>query len=250
MDKCKFLNTKGLSTIVINEDYLKAFEKSDTTPEELMNNYNSDTILLEHESKKTTLLIKVSEEEYQSLAKGSKLNCVSKIGYLFLNKYIEKYKDVNQKYVIVTGKVKCTEFYASKDSIFPMGSCCIKQNKLMRVEHKLDSYEELVKFNEQYGILYDPITRRMNHDTSCRPNRKDHYMKQIELCKKIDSTIPHDNAIYNFYNSELYDSRYRVFVEIYNHKNKHTDTILSVQSNSCLNALREMYKQACDRIWI
>lgn len=246
-------NSTNTSKIVyMTENDLKLVDQEENSYNEIINYYNCNNIVLERELKKHRFFLFLDNNETSTIIESSKQRFYNSTGFLYLNNFIRDAKiNSKDKYLLVSGSTKIKEILFSRGTgEIEYGPINIRDHHLLKVEKVFHNFDELKDYADNYGLLYDPIINRMNYDTSCRPHRKDHFMNQVRLCKQIDMTIPHNNAVYNFYKHELYESRYRVYVDIYNHKNKQRNIILTAQSNSCLEALREMYRQSCDRLWV
>ena len=88
---------------------------------------------------------------------------------------------------------------------------------------------------------------RMFYETSCEPKRKDHRKKHEEWCKKIDEITP-DINYYKFYKNTPVRLGYIVECQVTNYKGKGgTRTYISRQT-SCIEGLRDIYKQIRDML--
>lgn len=89
------------------------------------------------------------------------------------------------------------------------------------------------------------LLARMTYETSCRPKRKDHRELQIEWCKKIDEITP-DKNYYEFYKNTDIRKGFIVTCRVTNYKYKGGERLYVSRKSSCIEGLRDIYKQIRD----
>lgn len=88
---------------------------------------------------------------------------------------------------------------------------------------------------------------RMIYETSCEPKRKDHRQKHEEWCTKIDEITP-DLNYYKFYKSDIIRLGYIVECQVTNYRGKGGTRTYVSRSTSCIEGLKDIYKQIRDML--